>query len=537
MSNLSSITEKALDSYISMAIDGAYGVKKRDPSSQVDTSLVKATISREVYIRDGRVYYREGFNTKSAPSSTDPSAVFGFASLTRQNVANLSNQIWGTNLKSYDQQVETLANDPMRSISLAAEYLRQEEQAIKALLNNNHIIYNSNDLRGMIAGSYNLGRGVNNQAILASVGSDNKFDLNAYTINYHNSLKPGDLGNDNGLNNTNRILVAANQTPLTSGDLDNRLKSQAVQKAKENVLQSTAEDTKITADQSFLESQFETIQKELPSLIINQNLDNTPWYGDNTLLTANPHLKQILTPAWFEINLRQYGNNRFVDSNGNPILIKLNVSLREINISQAHIMDSKPTRSGFHITMWGQEPDTIAASGTTGLFMNFFGVTHLMSSKGKASTSELYNKMVDAFANPDGATEQLAILNKEQNPLRVAAQDAFVEMLSLFKNNGVTRFHPEIIKSVFANKNPNGKQMVSEASWSPAIGGTNIQASNRNNDVLTRGYVIFRYKNRSFLGYFKSIDFTMDANNPFKWDFSFVFQVEKSIRISYYPPF
>jgi len=43
------------------------------------------------------------------------------------------------------------------------------------------------------------------------------------------------------------------------------------------------------------------------------------------------------------------------------------------------------------------------------------------------------------------------------------------------------------------------------------------------------------YRNNLYLGYFKSLSWTMDAEKPFQWIFHFTFQVEKTLTAYYYP--
>jgi hypothetical protein len=71
--------------------------------------------------------------------------------------------------------------------------------------------------------------------------------------------------------------------------------------------------------------------------------------------------------------------------------------------------------------------------------------------------------------------------------------------------------------------------------WSPAAGSTGFQMLARAGDVYSRGYVAFKYKGATYLGYFKSFNFTADAKTPFKWDFDFTFRVLQSHNPFYYP--
>ena len=44
-----------------------------------------------------------------------------------------------------------------------------------------------------------------------------------------------------------------------------------------------------------------------------------------------------------------------------------------------------------------------------------------------------------------------------------------------------------------------------------------------------------KFKGTTYLGYFKSLTWQMDADNPFQWTFSFTFQVEKTIGYIFSP--
>lgn len=43
------------------------------------------------------------------------------------------------------------------------------------------------------------------------------------------------------------------------------------------------------------------------------------------------------------------------------------------------------------------------------------------------------------------------------------------------------------------------------------------------------------YRNNKYLGYFKSLSWTMDAEHPFQWKFNFTFQVERTLTAYFYP--
>ena len=65
--------------------------------------------------------------------------------------------------------------------------------------------------------------------------------------------------------------------------------------------------------------------------------------------------------------------------------------------------------------------------------------------------------------------------------------------------------------------------------WSPSEGATGYQMASRTGDIRRRGYVVFSYRQATYMGYFKSMNLTADANIPFQWNFDFTFRVEKAV--------
>jgi hypothetical protein len=116
--------------------------------------------------------------------------------------------------------------------------------------------------------------------------------------------------------------------------------------------------------------------------------------------------------------------------------------------------------------------------------------------------------------------------------LRVAAQDAFAEFLALFKMNGNV-WHWS--KNYQTNQSEIDSTGTSENAWSSATGLSLTQMNARNNDVLSRGYVVMKFRSDTYLGYFKALSWVMDAARPFQWTFNFTFQVEKTISLMYAP--
>jgi hypothetical protein len=204
------------------------------------------------------------------------------------------------------------------------------------------------------------------------------------------------------------------------------------------------------------------------------------------------------------------------DPNGNPLKIRLVTSLQSVNTKSEHIVNRTETATGLLITFWGSQPDSIVGRGKTGLFLNTFGLTSYMSSMGSLDANGLYDHLESVFQE---SPKTWAKILQEKEKLRVAAQDAFMEFTALFKNNGITRFMPPEVSADDKN----------DKVWSPSAGASGFQMKSRAGDTYTRGYVAFKYKGQTYLGYFKSMEFTADAKTPFQWDFTFNFRVLRSL--------
>ena len=168
------------------------------------------------------------------------------------------------------------------------------------------------------------------------------------------------------------------------------------------------------------------------------------------------------------------------------------------------------------------EPDLITGSGSTGLFMNRYGITEIMSLEDdtdfleqtidqSAYGSSSPNAYGQPYTGPDASPVALAKLRGmfPQHRFRVAAQDAFMELLSLFKNNGITRFVSSDSDSPF-----NNRTQLSPTIWSAQYGSNTSQRNARNNDVMVKGQVIMNFKGNVYQGYFKSLTWTIGDESP-----------------------
>jgi hypothetical protein len=302
-------------------------------------------------------------------------------------------------------------------------------------------------------------------------------------------------------------------------------------------------------------------QSLVTNLQIDTGLDETPWFTDaasGRLVTGNPRIRQTVQPVQFMIYLSRTQNIFLHNPNDQtPIVLQLNTSIRTFELQSKHIYNRTPSRTGMHITFWGMQADLINGTGSTGVFMNQFGITDFMSIANV--TDDVKNLVTSGFSrsfkpttvtNVQGSTGEVftntfsggdqqfnTIVNAQapQDPsaaFRVAAQDAFVEFLKLFQMNGNVWFYSKNYKGSYT-----GQQQQDANSWSESTGATSFEQVARNNDVMTRGFVAMRYKNNVYLGYFKSFNWTQDAEKPFAWEFNFTFQVERTYSALYWPNF
>jgi hypothetical protein len=169
--------------------------------------------------------------------------------------------------------------------------------------------------------------------------------------------------------------------------------------------------------------------------------------------------------------------------------------------------------------------------------MNQLGLTDFLSTANVSD--DLINLLGRGFSHTfDEDTGNIEVSNStlEQftsggpGAFRVAAQDAFIEFLSLFKSNGNVWFRKDNYTGALSEHDQAGV-----SAWSPTLGLSSQQGNARNNDVMTRGSIAMSLKDSTYLGYFKSLSWVFSADKPFSWDFNFVFQVERTISILAYP--
>lgn len=306
-----------------------------------------------------------------------------------------------------------------------------------------------------------------------------------------------------------------------------------------------------------------------PDIVVKDGLSGiTPWYQDTGLLTGNPNLRKQVQPVTFRVILGDNINTFTLSSGGRtgtPVEIQLNASMKSYSVASKHMTHTQRTRTAFHITMWGMQADIIEGQCTTGVFMNQFGLTDYFSTfdvdeklKQLVVSGLTLNNNPSAPISPSGQSAVLGeggitggvvsayqtvgsdtdyqtrinqIKTNTTSAFRVAAQDAFQEFLSLFKMNGAVWFYNKAYQDGIGTT----RQWDGIQAWSPELGINSAQENARNNDVMTRGTIQMQFRNFVYEGYFKTLTWTMDANNPFKWDFSFTFQVERTIGTEFVP--
>jgi hypothetical protein len=261
--------------------------------------------------------------------------------------------------------------------------------------------------------------------------------------------------------------------------------------------------------------------------ISDASMSAAPWYQDHNLLTGNQRIRDSVLPVAFQVYLSKSSNSLLINPmTKQPITLRLNASITQITILSKHVVNRQPTRTGMLVTFWGMAADTISGTASTGVFINQLGVTDYFSTA--KATDDITTKIGMAYSN-DPDVEMAVAANPEA--YRVAAQDGFMEFLKLFQMNGNVWY----TSATTTDPTQLNQSQVAPAVWQQNAGATNIQQNARNNDVRSKGYVVMSFRNNLYLGYFKSLSWTMDAEKPFQWVFNFTFQVERTLTAYYYP--
>jgi hypothetical protein len=271
------------------------------------------------------------------------------------------------------------------------------------------------------------------------------------------------------------------------------------------------------------------------SYVIPEGTNNIAWFNDPDIFKGNAGLRNKTVPVTFAIQLPN--SSALTDTIGTPLFVKLYSSLKNWEIHMAHQSNKTQTRTGLMVTLWGQQADQIVGSGTTGMFMNQAGITQFLSMVGPLDPAvvTLLNRSLGNEEDSVTGQSKAAELIANQKSLRVAAEDCFMEMLSVFKNNGNIYFRNQNYTKSKNTGAVTNLEQVGVSAWAPSAGVSTNQMNSRNNDVMSRGAVIMQFKNSSYTGYFKSLAWSVDAEKPFQWSFNFVFQVQSTVTRTFSP--
>lgn len=423
---------------------------------------------------------------------------------------------------------ETLNSDPAKAIEYGLAFCRVLERNVMSWnVVKDKNITDPQQIQAIVAAAYHMGegdaqvnKGTGAKSLVKMACEGGSFDPQKFTELYENQSRMVEGGVASA--RVRKILGVGGSTNDSVGKGDPR-------QSNPPVIAPPLGPT-VAADYVSLGSITDSAAPWGVAEVLWEGLDETPWWATKCPV-GNPKLKQ-LNPAWFELRMnRTNGESLQGVYSDTPIQIRLNVGLQSLKTSSQHIVDRSPTATGLMLTFWGSQMDTLAGRGTTGAFMNEFGLTDTHSDARNLEASGL----VDILASVYG--ENLEYLTTKQ-PFRVAAQDAFAELLALFKNNGVIRYLPRDMQVALKAKDTYNASNTSQLSagvtgpqgnsTSGKAGPSGTQQLGLAGDLHTRGYVALNYKGTTYLGYFKTLNFTADAKTPFRWDFDFTFKVQKS---------
>ena len=448
-----------------------------------------------------------------------------------------------------------IQNDPKKAVLYGTAYMAVMEQTIKgwAEVKKGGITNDDASIRTIVTACYHLGY-TDTRPLVKNAMSSGHWDLAAFVEGYN--AKSAAINQKSGRLNAITGLPASggsnNVSSGVTGSSNSGGSSAAGGQPETPTDFASAPGAEDALRNRTIPLSFD-ISKAIPNTplqVIQEGLNLTSWYerdpSDAGGLVGNPRLREMSTPAWFELRLNRSDGTSLSGKDGGPIQVRLNVSLQTVNIRSQQIVSREPTATGLMVTFWGSQPDMLAGKGTTGAFINQFGLTAIMSNRLSPKASKWYSMICAAYKDPTQQSILLGPGGAGRDRFRVAAQDAFAEMLALFKNNGVTRFLPQEWAQGALNRVARGTQAYAQAedvwmkdtkaneqTWSSAAGATGFQQHARAGDVYTRGYVVLKYKGRTYLGYFKTFNFTANAASPFKWDFDFTFRVLKSLHPLY----
>ena len=519
-------------------------VQKKNPKSNVNTDLAMNTVRIENGGpgKDGQYAVQDA---AYKPRKKDKIYAWGMCQMYPEFVADAHRYLTGETLEGQALMAkwEEVVQDPQKSVRYMVGGYAAIDQRVLGWPVVKEKVHDPNHVRAILSAAYHLGEDKVQPMVNAACG-EGPFNITKFVELYKGASARAERGRSNSRVRDAAGIGGGGNEPaqvVNTGPIDDDAKANTQIPLSFDV----ATSTPVT-----------------PLMMVQDGLDMAAWFDDSPYypgkVTANPHLRGV-PPAWFELRLNRTDGTSLTNTRtGEIIKVILNVSLTSVNIHSQHLVNREPTATGLMISFWGSQPDMIIGRGTTGAFINQTGLTAIMSNRLTPEASGWWDMIQQAYGKRDlkkpipgkdgipnrgdsSTGMDKAALNtmwgpdgKGVNRFRVAAQDAFAELLALFKNNGVLRFLP---KSHIATTDPKALAEAEKNAkiWSPAAGSTGFQMLARAGDVYSRGYVAFKYKGATYLGYFKSFNFTADAKTPFKWDFDFTFRVLQSHNPFYYP--
>jgi len=451
-------------------------------------------------------------------NGVDPNTMLGIYQVESNNGANTTSQ---TGVQGPFQITQATWNQWNPGVPYSTDLAAQADTAARIMADNN-ARYDGVDPSGNLAlFAYNAGDGTANIAAKAIQNGSSVGDAEAAATAQVFPNNPGKVAEATQYGNKVQT-AAGNAQAGSTGNTSGASGSTNV--GVDNPTVSAYQGLQNNGNQVSTQ----TIQELSQPLVITDGLDVTPWFQDTSLVIGNRPARSKVTPVSFQVVLMDQKGFTMLGPNGYPITLQLNVSMKRHSLTERHIYHAQRTRTGWHITLWGMQADTIQGECTTGVFMNQFGLTDFFSMS--TISSDVKNLISKGFSkNPKVAQ------TASSSSLRVAAQDAFMEFLMLFKMNGVVWVYNQSIAKSSASTSGTLNQQAGPAVWSPQLANNSTQTNARGNDVLTRGNIIFNFRENLYLGYFKSLNWTQSATKPYSWDFSFVFQVEKTLSLVYSP--
>lgn len=525
------IPEAEIERYVGTAVAE---VQKKNPKSNVNTDLAMNTVRIENGGpgKDGQYAVQDA---AYKPRKKDGIYAWGMCQMYPEFVADAHRYLTGETLEGQALMAkwEEVVQDPQKSVRYMVGGYASIDQRVMGWPVVKEKVHDPDHLRAILSAAYHLGEDEVHSMVNAAC-EDGPFNITRFVELYEGASARAENGRPNPRARDAARIGGGNKPAQTVNT------GPALSDARQNV-------------QIPLSFDVATSTPVTPLMMVQDGLDMAAWFDDSPYLpgklTANPHLRGLPPPAWFELRLNRTDGTSLTNTRtGEIIKVILNVSLTSVNIRSQHLVNREPTATGLMISFWGSQPDMITGRGTTGAFINQTGLTAIMSNRLTPEASGWWDQIQQAYGkremkhwdqtstgmNKAAMNIMWGLEGKGVNRFRVAAQDAFAELLALFKNNGVLRFLP---KSYIAQADPKALAEAEKNAkiWSPAAGSTGFQMLARAGDVYSRGYVAFKYKGATYLGYFKSFNFTADAKTPFKWDFDFTFRVLQSHNPFYYP--